>query len=185
MSTRSILSTLFVFSLPVLPISAQTAPIVGGIQTTTTTGMIGLVNGQTAQLSVLNLNPAVSASNGAPVPANCNVELRFLNAVGTAVGPSKVVTNFAPQSAVILDADRLDLNPPGVAATLRAQIRGVVTVNPPLPTAIPGPGNCSVMVTLEIIDNATQSTVALTTQTYTTGPTGAVLRTIGRGGPEL
>lgn len=183
MSTRSIPSTLFVLSLAVLPVSTQTAPIVGGIPTTTTTGMVGLVNGQTARLSVLNLNPAITPSNGAPVPANCNVELQFFDSAGNAVGPSKVVTDFVPQSATILDADRLTLNPPGVAATLRAQIRGVVTVNPPLPTAIPGPGNCSVMVTLEIIDNATQSTVALTTQTHTTGPSSAVRPMIGRIAP--
>jgi hypothetical protein len=170
MAFRSLYFALLICSLLALPVSAQTTPIVGGIQTVTTTGMIGLVNGQTARLSVLNLNPTVPASDGAAAPVNCNVELKFFDAGGTAVGPNKVVTNFAPQSAAILDADRLMLNPPGVAATLRGQIRGVVTVNPPLPTAIPGPGNCSVMVTLEIIDNTTGSTIALTTATHTTGP---------------
>jgi hypothetical protein len=170
MSIRSLFFALWFSPLLALPVAAQTAPIVGAIQTVTTTGMIGLINGQTARLSVLNLNPAVPASDGSAAPANCNVELKFFDAGGTAVGPSNVLTNFAPQSAVILDADRLVLNPPGVAATLRGQIRGAVTVNPPLPTASPGPGNCSVMVTLEIIDNATQSTIALTTATHTTGP---------------
>lgn len=141
----------------------------GGLQTTTTTGMIGLVSGQTARLSVLNLNPVVS-DPAVTAPANCNVELQFFDVAGHAVGASKVVTNFAPQTAVILDADRQTLNPPGVTATLRGQIRGVVTVNPPLPVAFPGPGFCTVMVTLEIIDNTTQSTVALTTATHTSGP---------------
>ena len=167
MYIRPFFPAVFISSLVALPVTAQTAPIVGWIETTATTGMIGLVNGQTAQLSVLNLNPVVTTT---PAPANCNVQLQFFDSVGAAVGPSKVVTNFAPQSAVFLDADRLTLNPPGVSATLRGEIRGVVTVNPPLPTAIPGPGNCNVMVTLEIIDNTTGSTVALTTQTYTTGP---------------
>ena len=170
MSVHSISSTLLVCSLLASPVWAQTAPIKGGVQTITTTGMIGLVNGQAARLSVLNLNPTVTASGSAAAPANCNIELKFFDAGGGAVGPSKVVTNFAPQSAAILDADRLTLNPPGVAATLRGQIRGVVTVNPPLPVAFPGPGNCIVMVTLEIIDNTTQSTVALTTETHTTAP---------------
>ena len=130
--------------------------------------MIGLVNGQTARVSVLNLNPVVTPSSGGSSTANCNVELQFFDAGGTAVGPSKVTLNFAPQSAVSLDADRLTLNPPGLTATLRAQVRGVVRVNPPFPTALPGPGNCRVMVTLEIIDNTTQGTVALTAQTATT-----------------
>jgi hypothetical protein len=166
-SIRLSVAAIFVSSLVAVPVTAQTAPVVVGIQTTTTTGMIGLVNGQTARLSVLNLNPVVTTT---PVPVNCNVQLQFFDSAGAAVGASKVVTNFAPQSAVLLDADRLALNPPGVTATLRGEIRGVVTVNPPLPTAFPGPGNCSVMVTLEIIDNTTASTVALTTQTYTMGP---------------
>ena len=169
MFIRSISSALFVCSLFALPMCAQTAPIVPAVQTTTTTGMIGLITGQTARLSVLNLNPVNLSASPVAIP-NCNIELKFFDAGGGAVGPSKVFTNFAPQSAVILDADRISLNPPGVAATVRGQIRGVVTVNPPLPTAFPGPGNCNVMVTLEIIDNATQSTVSLTTATHTSGP---------------
>lgn len=175
MFTRSISFGPFVCSLLVvcsccaLPSFAQTTPVaIGGIQTTTTTGMIGLISGQTARLSVLNLNPVVT-SPSTTAPANCNLELKFFDAGGNAVGPSKVVTNFAPQTAVIFDADRQTLNPPGVTATIRGQIRGVVTVNPPLPVAFPGPGFCSVMVTLEIIDNTTQSTVALTTATHSTG----------------
>jgi hypothetical protein len=141
-------------------------------QQTTTTGIIGLVSGQTARLSVLNLNPVVTSTNGNAAPANCNVELQFFGPGGSAVGPNKIVTNFAPQSAVFLDGDRNSLNPPGVAATLRGEIRGVVTVNPtPTPVGSPAAvGNCAVMVTLEIIDNTTQSTVALTTATHTSGP---------------
>jgi hypothetical protein len=134
---RPFFPAVFISSLVALPVTAQTAPIVGWIETTATTGMIGLVNGQTAQLSVLNLKPVVTAT---PAPANCNVQLEFFDSVGAAVGPSKVVTNFAPQSAVFLDADRLTLNPSGVSAAPRGQIRGVVTVNPPLPTAISGSG---------------------------------------------
>ena len=59
MSIRLSVAAIFVSSLVAVPVTAQTAPVVVGIQTTTTTGMIGLVNGQTARLSVLNLNPVV------------------------------------------------------------------------------------------------------------------------------
>lgn len=132
----------------------------------TTTAVVGLVTGQTARLSVLNLNPVVTGP-AATGPANCNVELQFFDVAGNAVGANKIVTNFAPQTAIVFDADRITLNPPGVTATIRGQIRGVVTVNPVLPVAAPGPGFCTVLVTLEIIDNATQSTVSLTTETRT------------------
>lgn len=53
----------------------------------------------------------------------------------------------------------------------RAEIRGVVVVNPaPNPIGSPFPtGFCSVMVTLEIIDASTGSTVALTSDTRVVG----------------
>lgn len=141
--------------------------------TVTTTAVVGLVSNQTAKLSVLNLNPVISGP-AASGPAACNVQLQFFDVAGNAVGPNRVVTNFAPQTTTVLDADRNTLNPPGVTATIRGQIRGVVTVNPALPVALPvafpGPGFCTVLVTLEIIDNATQSTVSLTTETRTISP---------------
>ena len=170
MFIRSIYSLLLAGSVFSFTLSAQPkASSAPAFQQVTTTGMIGLITGQTARLSVLNLNPVVT-DPAATAPAACNIELQFFDAGGHAVGANRVVTNFAPQTATILDADRITVNPPGVAATVRGQIRGVVTVNPPLPTAFPGPGFCTVMVTLEIIDNATQSTVSLTTATHTSGP---------------
>jgi hypothetical protein len=132
------------------------------LQQTMTTGMVGFTLNQTARLSVLNLNPVPSTANAQP---NCTVELQFFDSQNHSLKQS-VVPNFAPQTATSLDLTVV----PATAASLtppRAQVRGVVTVNP-APTPVMSPaavGYCGVMVSLEIFDNTTGSTAALTTDT--------------------
>jgi len=141
---------------------ALSAAIPVSIQQITTTGMVGFTLNQTARLSVLNLNPVPATSN---LPANCTVELQFFDPQNAPLG-QKVVINFAPQTAASLDLDRKAVTG---QTGLRAQIRGVVTVDPsPSPVASPAAaGYCTVAVTLEIFDSTTGSTVALTDATHT------------------
>jgi hypothetical protein len=132
---------------------------------TSTTGMVGFTTNQTARLNVLNLNPVTTAS-ATPTPPNCFVELRFFDAQNNMVNQS-VVPNFAPGTATFLDLERAAVTS---QTSPRAEIRGVVVVNP-APTPVDSPaltGFCSVMVTLEIID-ATGSTVVLTSETRMVG----------------
>jgi len=132
---------------------------------TSTTGMVGFTTNQTARLNVLNLNPVTTAS-ATPTAANCTVELRIFDAQNNMVNQS-VVPAFAPGTATFLDLERATVTS---QTSPRAEIRGVVVVNP-APTPVESPaltGFCSVMVTLEIID-ATGSTVALTSETRMVG----------------
>jgi hypothetical protein len=132
--------------------------------------MVGFTTNQTARLNVLNLNPVttITASLTPPNPPNCTVELRFFDAQNNMVSQS-VVPSFAPGTATFLDLERATVTS---QTSPRAEIRGVVVVNPaPTPVGSPSPtGFCSVMVTLEIIDAPTGSTVALTSDTRVVGP---------------
>ena len=141
--------------------SAQPA---SAFQQTYTTGMVGFTTNQTARLNVLNLNGAPATST--PATFNCTVELRFFDAQNNLLTQS-VVPNFAPGTAASFDLPRASVTS---QTTPRAEIRGVVAINPaPTPVASPAPvGFCTVMATLEIID-ATGSTVALTSDTRFVG----------------
>jgi hypothetical protein len=140
-----------------------------------TTGMAGLTSNQTARLNVLNLNTvsaAVANVNTVPAatataPANCNVQLQFFDAKNNSLGQT-LVTNFAPGTATSFDLPRTAV---ASATEARVEIRGVVTVNPALPTtsSAPTPGYCSVKTTLEIFDDTSGSTVVLTSDTTPTG----------------
>lgn len=145
-----------VISTPVLPFI---------LQQTVTTGMVGFTTNQTARLNVLNLNLALTSTTGTQ-PANCTVELQFLDDKGALV-KQETVSNFAPGTATSFDLTRATVTSETAA---RAEIRGVVVVNPsPTPVGSPAEaGNCSVMTTLEIMDS-TGSTVSLTSDTRPLG----------------
>jgi hypothetical protein len=164
-------------------VTIPSGPSPASIQQTITTGMVGFTPNQTARLSVLNLNP-VSTTN--PPQPNCTAELQFFDPNNNSLKQS-VVPNFAPQTATSLDLTA----PPQAIASLnpsltpqRLQIRGAVSVNP-APTVVMNPsvaGYCAVMVTLEIFDNTTGNTVALTTDTRVIGTGGIVPLAVMRGG---
>jgi hypothetical protein len=145
------------------PFPAAMAPAV--LQQSFTTGMVGFTLNQTARLNVLNLNPT-TATPAANTPPNCTVELQFLDGSGNQLKQT-VVPNFEPGTATSLDLIRVVVPTP---STGRTEIRGVVVVNPaPTPVASPAAvGFCTVMTTLEIFD-ITGSTVALTSDTRSTG----------------
>ena len=130
-----------------------------------TTGMVGFTLNQTARLNVLNLNAVPAAY--ATAAANCNVQLQFFDANNNSLAQT-LVLNFAPGTATSLDLKREAVT---AATASRTEIRGVVTVNPaiPTPSSAPTPGYCGVKTTLEIFDDISGSTVLLTSDTSATG----------------
>jgi hypothetical protein len=133
-----------------------------------TTGIVGVTSTQTARLNVLNLQPVIPGVAAVACPAT----LEFYDDTGAQL-KQLVLTNISPASAA-----SLVFKPaiPSTAVGARAQIRAVVftpstaaTMNPgtgsgptPMPFLPVRPG-CSVMASLEIVDDATGVTHTLTT----------------------
>jgi hypothetical protein len=173
------LAAIIVMGAPLMAQVVSTPPVTSVLPAvfgqTFTTGMVGLTSNQTARLNVLNLNTvsaAITNVNTIPAataiaPANCNLQLQFFDVKNNSLGQT-VVMNFDPGTATSFDLPRTAVTP---AAPSRVEIRGVVTVNPALPTpsSAPTPGYCSVKTTLEIFDDTTGSTVVLTSDTTPTG----------------
>ncbi len=166
----SVLSGILAFEGALLaqPPTLSSIPILPGgaiiFQQSFTTGMIGFTTNQTARINVLNLNPV--PATGTTQPANCIVEMQFFDDKNNLLKQA-VVPNFAPSTTTSLDVTRATVTSETAA---RAEIRGVVVVNPtPTPVESPAPtGFCTVMTTLEVFDN-TGSTVALTSDTRAVG----------------
>jgi len=130
-----------------------------------TTGMVGFTTNQTVRLNVLNLNSVPTSTTATPM-ANCTIELQFFDAKNNLVKQA-LVPNFGPGTATSLDLPRASVTSENAT---RAEIRGVVVVNPSTPVASPvAPGYCIVMTTLEIFDTTTNSTVVLTSDTRAVG----------------
>jgi hypothetical protein len=135
------------------------------LEQTMTTGMVGFSLNQTARLNVLNLNAFPATASTA---SNCTVQMQFLDPQNNIL-KQNTVSNLAPQTATSLDLDRKLVT---AQTSLRAQLRGAVIVNPPPVTAGSSTtpvaqGYCTVMVTLEVFDDTTGSTVLLTSDTRT------------------
>ena len=132
-----------------------------------TTGIVGVTSTQTARLNVLNLHPVIPGVAAVACPAT----LEFYDDTG-ALLKQLVVTNISPANAVSL------VFKPTVPSTVvgaRAQIRAVV-LTPSTAVMNPGTGSgpvspplmpislgCSVMPSLEIIDDSTGVTHTFTT----------------------
>lgn len=150
---------------------AQTvSPTILQVQQTFTTGMVGITTNQTARLNVLNLNSvATTTVSPTAAAANCTVELQFFDDKGSQVGQSSTVPNFAPGTSTHFDLPRASITS---ETANRAEIRGVVIVNPTSAQATTSPaaaGNCSVVTTLEVFDSNTGSTISLTSDTRSIG----------------
>jgi hypothetical protein len=169
------------------PLLAQPVTLPGGTTTplpvpqqTFTTGVVGFTTNQTARLNVFNLNSTATATTA----TNCTVELAFYGPQAAATSSSTAVplsgpllgqsfaANFAPGATASLDLPRASVTSETAA---RAEIRGVVVVNP---TSVPASigstatnGYCAVFITLEVFDS-TGSTVFLTSDTRPMGQTG-------------
>lgn len=134
-----------VFALAAVGLYAQTAPM-EPVQETRTTGIVGIAEGQTAQLNALNPGVALPATG-----AVCSGLLTFLDASGKVL-KSKTV-NVAPGTSAPFALDSvIDL---ALAVDTRREIRATITIPPVLPptgstTAVTPV--CKLIGTLEIFN---------------------------------
>jgi hypothetical protein len=123
-------------------------------------GMVGLVLGQTARLNVVN----VGASTSSPLP--CVLLLAFLDSDSKIL--KQMFVSVAAGKAASLD---LTMNAGGSG---RLQIRGI-GYNPLLTpgSAIPQPLSCNLVPTLELFDTETGKTAAIMSDFRTIGSSGS------------
>jgi hypothetical protein len=142
----------FVLTLSALAVSAQTAAV---IPTVVTTGMIGLAQGQTAQLNLLN--PGVLAP---AVGVICTAAVSYLDATGATLKTATVSVAPGKSGSVDLSGDT-DLN---IAAGARREIRAQIAIPFVLPPTATGStpimaAACKLIPTLEIFDSVTGRTL--------------------------
>ena len=136
-----------VFALAAAGLYAQTN-VAPPLQVTRTTGIVGIAEGQTAQLNALNPEDPPSAA-----AATCSALLAFLGDDGTVL-KSKIVS-VAPgtSQALVLDSV-MDLS---LAVNARKEIRATLTIPPvPPPSATsttPEKPVCKLIGTLEIFNS--------------------------------
>jgi hypothetical protein len=143
-----------VFTLTAAGVFAQvvTTPAV-----TRTTGMIGLAEGQTARLNVLN--PGVEPP---AVGMICAATLAFIDSTGKVL-KSTTVSVIPGQSQLFDLFSDVDLS---LAMDARTEIRAVVTIPSVVPVASTTstplqPAGCKLIGTLEIFDSLTKRTQAV------------------------
>lgn len=136
---------------------AQMGPGMPAMLQIQTFPMVGVAEGQTARLSVLNPGVQAPAATG----ALCSGLLSFLDDQGTVLKSSAVTV--APGKAMSIDLDSdIDLK---LAVNTRKQIRATVQVPPAVPPAQTPVGFCTLAPTLEIFDKLTARTQVLLVET--------------------
>jgi len=125
-------------------------------------GMVGIVDGQTARLNVVSLDPKELDPNERP--GECMVELSFLDSMGMVL--ARTTRDLMPGEAAFHDFSFDDVV--GTRPTGRLQIR-------PQAMLLGGPdtrGRCLVVPTLEVYDNTTMQTMIFfgLTPTLVQGP---------------
>jgi len=108
-------------------------------------GMVGIADGQTARLNIVNIG-VIDPTTGLP-PDPCRVRLQFVDADGRelasrGVAPEMVHAKFLDFTPTFVPVNDVAAAPP------RAEIRAVVLTDNGVP-----PGPCR--VTLEVFDNVT------------------------------
>jgi hypothetical protein len=147
-----------VFTLTAAGVFAQvvTTPAV-----TRTTGMIGLAEGQTARLNVLNpgVGPSVTAT---AVAITCSAVVEFMDGTGKVLKSTTV--SVAPGQSQPFDLfSDADLS---LAMDTRTEIRAVITPPAVIPVISTSstpmqPAACTLIGTLEIFDSLTKRTQAV------------------------
>ena len=136
---------------------AQTVPAT----ITKTSGMVGITQGETARLNLLNPGVAISPASGATtsVSANCSAAVAFFDGAGNNLKSTTVSVPPGQSVGFDLHSDT-DL---GLAAGDRKEIRAVVTL-----PAVPGATStsalapaCKLIPTLEIFDSLTLRTLVV------------------------
>jgi hypothetical protein len=139
------------FTLGAIGLAAQT--VSAPVPVTQTTGMIGLAQGQTAQMNLLNPGPAPSATTG----VICTATVTFFDASGTALKtvPLTVLPGKSQSASISSDADL------SIVAGQRRDIRAQVAIPGLVPsgTASSAPSICKLIPTLEIYDSMSGRTL--------------------------
>ena len=146
-----------VFALAAAGVYAQTVPT-PPVQVKLTTGIVGIAEGQTAQLNALNPGVAPPAATG----MTCSGLLSILGDDGTVL-KSKIVSVAPGTSQALVIDSVMDL---ALATAERKQIRATITIPPILPptatSTTPVTPACKLIGTLEIfntLDGHTQVTL--------------------------
>ena len=141
-------------------------PPIRAFQQVQTFGMVGLAEGQTARLNVLNPGVPSPAATG----AMCSALLTFFDDQGASLKSATVTVIPGKSDSYDLDSDK-DLK---LAVNQRRQIRATIQI----PPVVPPPGSlapqfipCTLISTLEVFDTITGKTQVVIVQTqYVTSP---------------
>jgi hypothetical protein len=138
-------------ALSAIALPAQTTAVASTVKTT---AMIGLAQGQTAQLNLLN--PGVQTATAAVI---CTAAVAYFDSTGTMLKTATL--SVAPGKSGSVDLSDAELN---IAAGARREIRAQISVPGVLPpTSTAGTpivaAACKLIPTLEIFDSATGRTL--------------------------
>lgn len=146
-----------------VPLAAQTTTSAPVFLSVVTTGMLGLAGSQTAQLNVVNLAIASTAS-----VTPCEVQLEFWDATGKLV-KSSAIADLGQGAAGSLQLKLGEVTT--ATSSLRTEIRALVRSNALTPSAsgiaavLYQPG-CSVVTTLEVFDTVSGVTQSMTSDVH-------------------
>jgi hypothetical protein len=144
---RSFIYFPLAMTLSAFALDAQTTI---GSQNIQTTGMVGVADGQTAQLNLLN--PGIQAP---ALGVICSATVSFVDSAGSVV-KSTTLTVIPGQSQSFSIKSDVDLN---LTAGQRREIRATIAI-PPIPPPTGGASaSCKVFPTLEIIDTVSGRTL--------------------------
>jgi hypothetical protein len=154
-----------VFALSAWTLNAQTAtppapPTPPAVEHLRTFGMVGLAEGQTAQLNLLAPHVPATATTAA-----CSAAVAFLDGQGNVLksGTLTVVPDQSASFALNSDADLQ------MATDERREIRAIIQiapVPPPAGSATLTAAPCRLIPTLEIFDNITMKTSVILTRAH-------------------
>jgi len=140
-----------VFAVAAVGLFAQSTPVVPAPETRTS-GMVGVVDGDVARLNVLN--PGVAAP---AVGVVCTATLNFWDAEGTLLKTAPAIVLPGKSQYLDLFGDK-DLLLTGI---IRREIRATITIPAVVPTPTTtavAPAACTLIGTLEILDETTGRT---------------------------
>jgi hypothetical protein len=140
-----------VFAMAAVGLFAQSTPVVPAPETRTS-GMIGITDGQAARLNVLN--PGVAAP---AVGVVCTAALNFWDGKGALLKTAAAIVLPGQSQYLDLFGDK-DL---ALTALDRRQIRATITIPaiaPPPASATAQPAACTLIGTLEILNESTSKT---------------------------
>ena len=150
---RNLIYLSLAMTLSAFALNAQTTI---GSQNIQTTGMIGVADGQTAQLNLLN--PGIQAP---ALGVICSATVSFVDAGGSVV-KSTTLTVIPGQSQSFSIKSDVDLN---LTAGQRREIRATIAIPPLPPPTGEASTTCKVFPTLEIIDTVSGRTLVTLSHT--------------------